>query len=96
MYSLEKSNLTVHQCHEKVLCSLLHKSTACHVQGSVVRSELSGLLSSMLASHCPTLPKRGLDFCSQICTAVADRQEQHKSGLLCLQVSGHTGIRDTK
>lgn len=49
MYSLKKSNITVHQCHEKVLCSPLHKSTACHVQGSVVRSELSGLLSSVLA-----------------------------------------------
>lgn len=49
MYSLKKSNITVHQCYEKVLCSPLHKSTACHVQGSVVRSELSGLLSSMLA-----------------------------------------------
>lgn len=96
MYSLKKSNITVHQCHEKVLCSPLHKSTACHVQGSVVRSELSGLLSSMLASHCPTLPSRGLDFCSQFCTAVADRQEQHKSGLLCLQVSGHIGTRDTE
>lgn len=49
MYSLKKSNITVHQCHDKVLCSALHKSTACHVQGSMVRCELSGLLSSMLA-----------------------------------------------
>lgn len=42
------------------------------------------------------LPNRGLDFCSQFCTAVADRQEQHKSGLLCLQVSQHIGTRDTE
>lgn len=42
------------------------------------------------------LPNRGLDFCSQFCTAVADRQEQHKSGLLCLQVSQHIGTRGTE
>lgn len=64
MHSLKKSNITVHQCHEKVLCSPLHKSTACHIQGSVVGSELSSLLSLMLASHRPSLPNQGLDFCS--------------------------------
>lgn len=42
------------------------------------------------------LPNRGLDFCNQFCTAVADRQEQHKTRLLCLQVSQHIGTRDTE
>lgn len=55
MYSLKKSNITVHQCHDKVLCSPLRESTACHVQGSVLGSEPSGLLGSVLAKV--TIPR---------------------------------------
>ena len=94
MYSLKNSNITVHQCHEKVPCSPPARERSLPRSEECPREASPPACSARRGRESPSrVAEQGFVFLQSVLHSSVDRQKQRKSRLLRLQVSRHIVTR---